>query len=121
MGRRFTDNPARRAWWQVHIDAQRKSGLTVARHCRQHGLTQWTFTKWRSELTDWEERKIQQKPAFRRRYRPNLPDKRRQATQAFWARHVEASQWSGLHLRDYGVGAAAVAPQPQTMAQSDRG
>lgn len=101
MGRRLSDNPARRAWWQVHVNAQRTSGLTVAKYCRQHRLTCWSFYKWRRELTDWEERKLQQKLKTRRRNRPISPDKRRQATQAFWAMHVEAWQWSGLPLRDY--------------------
>jgi transposase-like protein len=101
MGRRLFDNVAKRAWWQLHIDAQKKSGLTIARYCRQHRLKRWTFTKWRRELIDWEEQKIQQKLASRRRYQPISPDKRRQATQAFWAMHVEAWQWSGLPLRDY--------------------
>jgi transposase-like protein len=101
MGRRLFDNVAKRSWWQLHIDAQKKSGLTIARYCRQHRLKRWTFTKWRRELVDWEEQKIQQKLASRRRYQPISPDKRQQATQAFWAMHVEAWQWSGLHLRDY--------------------
>lgn len=102
MGRRrLFDNVAKRAWWQLHIDAQKKSGLTIARYCRQHRLKRWTFTKWRRELVDWEEQKTQQKLASRRRHQPISPDKRRQATQAFWAMHVEAWQWSGLHLRDY--------------------
>lgn len=101
MGRRLFDNAAKRSWWLVHIEAHRKSGLTVTKYCRQHGLTRWTFTKWRRELTSWEEEKNQRKLASRRRHRPISPDRRRQATQAFWAMHVEAWQWSGLHLRDY--------------------
>lgn len=101
MGRRLFDNPAKRSWWQVHIEAHRKSGLTVAKYCRQHGLTRWTFTKWRRELTDWEEQKSVRNQQWRRRNRPISADKKRQATQAFWAMHVEAWQWSGLHLRDY--------------------
>lgn len=101
MGRRVLDNPAKRSWWLVHVEAQRKSGLTVTKYCNQHGLVRWTFNKWRRELTDWEEQKIQQKLKARNRYLPRSADKRRQATQAFWAMHVEAWQWSGLHLRDY--------------------
>ncbi len=101
MRRRVFDNPAKRAWWQVHVDAHRKSGLTIARYCRNHRLTVDTFRKWRRELTDWEEEKIQQKLKARNRYLPRSPDKRRRATQAFWAMHVEAWQWSGLHLREY--------------------
>lgn len=101
MRRRVFDNPAKRAWWQIHVDAQRESGLTISRYCRNHRLTVDTFKKWRRELTDWEEEKIQRKLKARKRYRPISPDRRRQATQAFWAMHVEAWQWSGLHLRDY--------------------
>ena len=101
MRRRVFDNPAKRAWWQIHVDAQRESGLTINRYCRNHRLTVDTFKKWRRELTDWEEEKIQWKLKARKRYRPISPDKRRQATQAFWAMHVEAWQWSGLQLRDY--------------------
>jgi transposase-like protein len=101
MRRRVFDNPAKRAWWQIHVDAQRESGLTINRYCRNHRLTVDTFKKWRRELTDWEEEKIQRKLKARKRYRPISPDRRRQATQAFWAMHVEAWQWSGLQLRDY--------------------
>jgi transposase-like protein len=101
MRRRVFDNPAKRAWWQIHVDAHRKSGLTIARYCRNHRLTVDTFKKWRRELTDWEEEKIQRNLKRRKGSQPISPDKRRQATQAFWAMHVEAWQWSGLHLRDY--------------------
>jgi hypothetical protein len=92
MGRRLFDNQAKRSWWQVHIEAHRKSGLTVNKYYRQHGRARWTFTKWRRNLTAWDEQKIQRKRISCRRYRPISPDKRRQATQAFWANHVEAWQ-----------------------------
>lgn len=101
MRRRMLDNPAKRAWWLVHMEAWRTSGLTVPKYCRQHRLTPDTFRKWRRELTDWEEQKNQRRLRSSRRFRPISADKRRQATQAFWAMHVEAWQWSGLHLRDY--------------------
>jgi hypothetical protein len=29
MERRLFDNPAKRAWWQVHIEAHRKSGASL--------------------------------------------------------------------------------------------
>lgn len=101
MRRRVFDNPAKRAWWQIHVDAQRESGLTINRYCRNHRLTVDTFKKWRRELTDWEEEKIQRNLKRKKRSQPISPDRRRQATQAFWAMHVEAWRWSGLHLRDY--------------------
>lgn len=28
---------------------------TRAQYCRQYGLPHWTFSKWRRELSDWEE------------------------------------------------------------------
>lgn len=101
MRRRIFDNKAKRAWWLVHIEAWRKSGLTVAAYCRQHKLTPDNFRTWRREITDWEAQKTVQKQQWRRRNKPISADRRRQATQAFWAMHVEAWQWSGLHLRDY--------------------
>lgn len=101
MGRRLTDNPAKRAWWQVHIDAHRASGLTVAKYCLQHRLTCWTFRKWRRALTDWEAEKAEHRQRRGKYDRPISPDRRRQATQAYWAMHVEAWTWSGLTLREY--------------------
>ena len=101
MARRAFDNPAKRAWWLIHVEAHRKSGLTVTKYCHTHGLVRWTFNKWRRELTDWEAQKSAAAGRRRSQWMPISKDKRRQATQAFWAMHVEAWTWSGLHLRDY--------------------
>lgn len=101
MRRRVFDNPAKRGWWQVHVDAHRKSGISLSRYCLLHRLKPETFRKWRRELTDWEEEKTQQSLKRRKYDRPISPERRRQARQAFWAMHVEAWQWSGLPLRDY--------------------
>jgi transposase-like protein len=103
MGKRAFDNPGKRAWWQVHVEAHRKSGLTVTKYCHTHGLVRWTFNKWRRELTDWEAQKSAAAGRRKGQWMPISKDKRRQATQAFWAMHVEAWTWSGLHLRDYAV------------------
>lgn len=103
MARRVFDNPARRAWWQVHVEAYRKSRLTIAQYCRAHGLTRGTFNIWRRELTDWEARKSADTKRRKAQQTPVSKDKRLQATQAFWAMHVEAWIWSGLHLRDYAL------------------
>jgi transposase-like protein len=101
MGRRVYDNKAKRAFWLLHIEACQKSGSTVAAYCRQHGLTSENFRRWRREITDWEARKSAERARWKQRNRPVSADKRRKATQAFWAMHVEAWQWSGLALRDY--------------------
>lgn len=76
MARRVFDNPAKRAWWHVHVEAYRRSRLTIAKYCSAHGLTRETFNKWRRELTDWEEEKIQQKLKARKRYQPRSADNR---------------------------------------------
>jgi transposase-like protein len=101
MRRRIFDNPAKRAWWQVHVEAQGKSGLSFRGYCRQHRLCVETFSKWRRELIDREEERAKERQRARRRYQPLSKDRRVQATQAFWAMHVETLQWSGLSMRDY--------------------
>lgn len=59
----------------MHVDAYRKSGLTIACYCRIHRLTVDTFKTWRRELTDWEEEKIQRELDARKRHRPITPNK----------------------------------------------
>lgn len=60
MRRRVFANVAKRAWWQVHVDAWRKSGLSMTAYCFKHRLTRETFQAWRDELTDWEAQKTVQ-------------------------------------------------------------
>jgi transposase-like protein len=103
MARRVFDNPGIRAWWQIHVEAYRLSRLTIAKYCSVHGLARGTFNKWRRELTDWEAQKSANAARRRGQWTPVSKEKRRQATQAFWAMHVEAWIWSGLHLRDYAM------------------
>ena len=85
----------------MHIKAWRESGLSASAYGRQQGLTRSDFKVWQLELDEWEAQKSEERRRWKRRFTPASPDKRRQATQAFWAMHVEAWQWSGLHLRDY--------------------
>jgi hypothetical protein len=101
MGRRGIDNPAMRSWWWVHVEAWRQSGLTITKYCLQHRLDRKAFAKWRRALSDWETEKAEHRQRRRKYDQPISPDKRRQATQAFWAMHVEAWTWSGLTLREY--------------------
>lgn len=101
MPRRIFSNKAKRTWWAVHIKAWRESGLSASAYCRQQGLTRSDFKAWQSEIEEWEAQKSEERRRWKRRFTPASQDKRRQATQAFWAMHVEAWQWSGLHLRDY--------------------
>jgi hypothetical protein len=109
------ENPARREWWSVHIDAWQRSGLSQRRYCRLHRLTDTTFTRWLRAITDAEAAKIRAQNAKilaesehdeRRKERRGRPlklswDKRSQAAQAFWAMHVETLNWSGMTLTHY--------------------
>ena len=40
------DNPARREWWSVHVEAWQRSGLSRRKYCRVHKLTETTFVRW---------------------------------------------------------------------------
>jgi transposase-like protein len=101
MPRRIFANKAKRAWWSVHVEAWRQSGLTASAYCRLQNLPRHIFKAWQAELAEWEAQKAEERQRWKRRHGRISPDKRRKATQAFWAMHVEAWQWSGLHLRDY--------------------
>jgi hypothetical protein len=99
-GKKAVDK-AKRAWWQVHVDAARESGLSGADYCRKQGLNYDSFRRWRVALDEWEARKTEHRRRWKHRYKPVSQDVRRKATQAFWAMHVEAWMWSGLALQDY--------------------
>lgn len=36
--------------WHARIDAQRRSGLSVAAYCRRERLDAWTFYRWRTRF-----------------------------------------------------------------------
>ena len=98
-------NKALRAWWSIHVEAWRKSGLSRRKYCREHRLCEETFTRWLNVLLGAEklraDRELAREQKAKKR-RPNLStDKRNRAAQAFWAMHVEAQRWSGMTMRDY--------------------
>ncbi len=127
--RRF-ENKARQSWWLIHIEAWRRSRLSRAKYCRQHGLTTTTFGRWLSYLAGEEEarkdaeylaelrrqqrREAQEKLRKRRaRFRFGVStDMRSRALQAFWAMHVEAMNWSGMNVLEY---AAALHLSPTSL------
>jgi transposase-like protein len=103
-------NPARREWWRVHVEAWRNSGLSQRLYCRQHRLTETTFSRWLKVLDGEKvvlakaELKHEERRERRRRKKFRLSsDKRCQAVQAFWAMHVEALNWSGMSAANYAV------------------
>ena len=127
--RRF-ENKARQSWWLIHIEAWRQSGLSRAKHCRQHGLTTTTFGRWLSYLVGKEEARkhTEYQAELRRQQRREAQEKRRRrrsrfrfgvstdmrsrALQAFWAMHVEAMNRSGMSVREY---AAALHLSPTSL------
>lgn len=120
-GRSHFDNPARREWWSVHVEAWRRSGLSRRKYCRVHKLTDKTFARWIDALTDAKTAKIRvERGAAERRQKRSrkggklTTDRRNQAAQAYWAMHVEALEWSGMTVREY---AAALAISRHSLAR----
>lgn len=112
-GRSHFDNPARRKWWSVHVEAWQRSSLSRKKYCRVNKLTDKTFARWIDVLTDAKMAKIlvERAAAERRAKRSRkggklTTDRRNRAVQAYWAMHVEALEWSGMTVREY---AAALA------------
>ena len=50
MGSKRYGNKALRAWWSIHVEAWRKSGLSRRKYCREHRLCEETFTRWLNVL-----------------------------------------------------------------------
>ena len=101
MATKHFQNKARRAWWSVHVDAWRRSGLTRAAYCREHRLGQGTFRRWLVALDAAAALRNKERERCERRKRRLSADKRNQAVQAFWAMHVEAMTWCGMSVCDY--------------------
>lgn len=130
MGPKHFQNKARREWWSIHIEAWQRSGVSQAEYCRQHRFDEETFTRWlkhlageeaarklveyRAELRR-EKRREEREKGLKRRQRRRFSvstDVRNRGTQAFWAMHVEALNWSGMGVREY---AAALRLSPYAL------
>lgn len=89
----------------AHVAAWRESRFSVARYCRQQRIARAGFVRWviAVEATESPVNAEELSPLARRRERGiKLPTTmKNQATQAFWAMHVEALNWSGMRLRAY--------------------
>lgn len=130
MSSKHFENKARQSWWQIHVDAWRRSGLSRTQYCRQSRLRADTFSRWLKYLVDQEtirkhaeyqaelcrQKKIEaQEKCRKKRARLRFSvstDGRRRALQAFWAMHIEAMNWSGMGLREY---AAALDLSPTSL------
>ena len=130
MGPKHFQNKARREWWSLHIEAWRRSDLGIRKYCLQQRLTESTFRRWLKRLAgDETALKLEKYQTELRRERCRdkrekalrkqkqrrfmvTADVRNRASQAFWAMHVEAMNWSGMGLRAY---AAAMQLSPHSL------
>lgn len=89
----------------AHVSAWRESRFSVVRYCRQQRIARAVFVRWvmAVEAAESPVNAEELSPRARRRERGiRLPTTmKNQATQAFWAMHVEALNWSGMRLRAY--------------------
>ena len=119
MGPKHFENRARREWWSLHIEAWRRSGLGIPKYCQQQRLTENTLRRWLKRLAGNEtalklkkyqtelrrERAREEREKALRKQKQRrftiTSDVRNRASQAFWAMHVEALNWSEMELRAY--------------------
>ena len=95
------ENEARRAWWSVHIEAWRRSGLSRKRYCQKHRLCVGTFGRWLAVIGDAIALQHQARSPRKPRRSRLCTSKRSIGVQAFWAMHVEAMTWSGSTATHY--------------------
>ena len=55
MGNRRSWANAHSPYWSLHVEAWRRSGLSRAEYCAQHGLKTKTFARWMKHLVGVEE------------------------------------------------------------------
>jgi|GEM_PF-432738 len=119
MRSRQFENKAQRSFWQVHVEAWQRSGVTRTEYCRQHRLSKVTFDRWLKHFAgeDAARKQAEYQAESRRQQQLEIREKRRQrrarlrfgisaeerdrALQAYWAMHVEAMNWSGMGVREY--------------------
>lgn len=108
MGSKHFQNKARREWWSIHIEAWQRSGLSQRCYCVQQRLTEKTFIRWRTVLTDAkalqtkaELLREERRERRRKRHIRLSSDMRSKAVQAFWAMHIEAMTWCGMSAQSY--------------------
>lgn len=100
MRRRQPIDPAKRAWWSVHIEAWLTSRLSRQAYCEAHGLKVSTMGDWMKRLAPEALQHKVKRPSHKR-HSPYARAGRRKAVQAFWAMHVEAMHWSGCSASSY--------------------
>jgi transposase-like protein len=102
MVSRVFRNKAKRVYWQTHIEAWQRSGLSRKAYCDAHRLWPGAFRRWLKMFEEDAGQKLERAEKRRKkRARTLSAGKRSKAVQAFWAMHVEAWQWSGLNASAY--------------------
>lgn len=48
---RHRSSPGKKRFWQTHIEAHQRSGLSVSGYCREQGLARGAFDYWQRKLT----------------------------------------------------------------------
>lgn len=92
----------KRVYWQTHIEAWQRCGMSLRAYCHEHRLCPSTFRRWLKMFEEDTGQKLERAEKRRKkRARTLSADKRSKAVQAFWAMHVEAWQWSGLNASAY--------------------
>lgn len=92
----------KRIYWQTHIEAWQRSGLSQRAYCDGHRINVNTFRRWLKMFEQEAGRKLEKAEKRRRKRAIKLSaGKRSKAVRAFWAMHVEAWQWSGLSATAY--------------------
>ncbi|OKY73970.1 MAG: hypothetical protein BM485_16075 [Desulfobulbaceae bacterium DB1] len=43
-------NKERERFWQAHLSAWERSGLTQQEYCKQQGIKEWSFSSWKRRL-----------------------------------------------------------------------
>lgn len=92
----------KRVYWQTHIEAWQRSGLSQRAYCDGHRICLQTFRRWLKMFEEEAGQKLERAEKRRKKRAKTLSaGKRSKAVQAFWAMHVEAWQWSGLNASAY--------------------
>ena len=95
------ESTAQRSYWQVHLQAWLRSGVTRSEYCRDNRINRQTMDRWIKAL---------QIPVPKRRPAPKkqakkklsrMPHARTIAFKAFWMMHCEAQHESGLNATQY--------------------
>lgn len=100
MRRKKSIDPAKRAWWSVHVEAWLASRLSRRDYCKAHSLNRGTMGVWVKRLAP-QAMKIKPKRPRVKAHNPYSRAGRMKAVQGFWAMHVEAMQWSGCSAAGY--------------------